>query len=122
MAWISDGEDGSSSTFNGCTSNLSARLPDDLSGVQEFWTTDGWRILAPRDVRQLAIVPLLGDSIADDGCEIQAVEVAGGCTICRKVLAISTAIHGPGVTSVQSRSKVEFDLHVVCENAAVSDD
>jgi len=39
LAWIRDREDCSSGTFNRCTSNLSARLPDYLSGVQKLRTT-----------------------------------------------------------------------------------
>jgi hypothetical protein len=116
LTWIGDREYCSSSTFNCGASNLGACLPDDLSGMQEFWTTGRWIILPPRDVRELTIVPFVGDCIGNKGGEIQTIEAAGGCTICRKVLAISTSIHGPMVMSEHSRWKVKHGLHVVSEN------
>lgn len=100
----SHAEDCTGGTLDGGTSNLVAALPDDLSCMQEFGTTGRWIIYTPRDGREFAIVPFLGDGPLNERGKIQATGV--GRTVRSKVLAIFTAIH----------------IHVVCEDAAVSYD
>lgn len=60
---------------------------------------NSWVVLSVRHVGSLTIVPLVGDSIGDNGCQVDGSHISSG-TVGGKVLSVSTATLGPDWGSV----------------------
>lgn len=108
------GEDGSCTTLNCSTSHLGASLPDQRSEMEELGNVQGgWGVLAIRNVGSLAIVPLVGDGISNQGREVIGVEITGGAKG-SKVLTVSSRTLSP-VHVLATRHKIlEGEFVLTC--------